>query len=55
MPKSYQNIGKIESNRLVVSVEDSLACPRMVTRIWGIIVAIGEFENLKAKEMGICK
>jgi len=40
MPKSNQHSGREERSKMVASVEDSLGCPRMVTRLWGMIVSI---------------
>ena len=36
--------GSYERNKVETSViDDSLGCPRMVTRLWGIVVAIGMY------------
>ena len=42
MAISNQNGRILEKKEHGVSAEDSLSCPRMVTRLWGMIVAIGK-------------
>lgn len=45
MAKSNQNDRILEKNKQGVPIDDSLSCPRMVTRLWGIIVAIGKYDK----------